>query len=865
MSAPAPRRPDHPPGTSPRARRVRLALATVLSLGVLGTGAAALAGWVGYEGLEATLPDVTTLQHYHPPTVSRVYANNDVLMAELAKERRIYVPIAAIPPLVRNAFIAAEDQHFYTHHGIDPVAIMRAGLTDLANRHGKRPLGASTITQQVAKGMLLNDNSLSLARKAKEALLALRIEQALPKNRILEIYLDGIYLGNGTYGVQAAALGYFNKPLDQLDVAEAAMLAAMPKSPAHYNPFYHPEAAKERRDWVIDRMEETGAITPAQAEAAKAEPLPTTGHGARRGPLPDSEWFSEDVRRDLIEHFGAANALQGGLDVHTSMEPALQHIVTRALRQGLVQYDRSNNAWRGSLGQLDNAEAWPEMLADKRYAAAHTPVTMPDEWRLAAVITSPAGPHRPARVGWLEDGAPRTGLLRPGDAHWARFHPLRPGDLVMIEPQKDGEAALQQLPQVEGAAVVMEARTGRVLAMTGGWSFRASQFNRVTQALRQPGSSFKPLIYLEAMDEGISPSQKFQDGPISFGDWHPQNYEHNNWGPTTLHDALRESRNLVTIRLAAHLGMKKVIDIAERSGMVNNMPPYLPAALGAVETTVLKEAAAYAAMANGGHRITPSLVDYIEGPDGSIISRATPIVLGQAPTTQDNMEGLPTLENTTPQLASPQAAYQIATMMKDVIVHGTGRIAGAGINQPIGGKTGTSQDYRDAWFAGYSPEIVTVVWVGYDTPRSLGKRETGGRVAGPIWNTIMKAALAERRPLDFAQPEGVHLFHYDTGRIPAVDAFLDDQYPGASGSLAVPHEKVAIEAGEGGQLVPGSEEDMDDAPSTSASAEGAPNFPSLAPNDAGANSPYPTSIPESRSTTAPEEEQDANIGVGGLY
>lgn len=831
------------PIRTPRFRRVRVFLATVSALAVVGFGGALIAAYGFYLHISADLPSVDALKQYHPPVVSRLYTADDTLMAELSHERRIYVPISAIPPRVRNAFIAAEDQNFYSHGGVDYFAIARAGLTDLVARHGKRPLGASTITQQVAKVMLLNNNVLSITRKAREALLAMRMEQALPKDRILEIYLNGIYLGNGAYGVEAAAQTYFDKSLDQLSDAEAAMLGTLPKSPSNYNPFLHPKTALWRRNWVLDRMSDIHIISVQEAEEAKQEPLvPQTRR--RLGPLSNSEWFATEVRRQLIARYGEDQTAEGGLDVHTSLDPHLQQVSTRVLRNGLMQYDRSHEGWRGPVGHLIDSPQWEDDLPKLK-----APLGMLPSWRLAVVL-SPTGD-----VGWLENKQPRHAMLRKEDLSWARRrHPLTAGDVVMVEPQSDhNSAALQQVPRVQGATVTMDAHTGRILAMVGGWSFKQSWFNRVTQAQRQPGSSFKPLVYLAAMERDISPSETFDDSPISFGDWHPQNYEHDNWGPTTLHDALRESRNLVTIRVAAHLGMDAVGDIAVRSGLVDKMPPYLPSALGAVETTVLREAGAYAAIANGGHVVSPSVIDYIQNPDGQVIWRAQDPA--KALTTET---GVPLLHDTRPVLASPQSAYQMQTMMRDVIRHGTGIRAGIGIDRPIAGKTGTSQDYRDAWFAGFSPDVVTVVWIGYDTPQSLGKNETGGHIAGPIWNEIMKAVFATRPRLDFPTPDGMTLAHYNTGRISAVDAFKPGQIPGASVPLhGFGSGTQALTAADtGADMLPDSENDMPGS--------------TLAP-DANTPLPPPSATPSDGSQSTPNTPPPKNggeggdIGVGGLY
>ncbi|NVN02330.1 PBP1A family penicillin-binding protein [Asaia spathodeae] len=844
-------------------------------VGVAGSG---LFVWHQYEQIASDLPSVDTLKTYQPPTVSRIYTSDDRIMAELAAERRIYIPINAIPERVKNAFIAPEDQNFYTHAGLDPLAILRAELTNLTHR-SKRALGASTITQQVARNMLLNSNARTLERKEKEALLALRIEQTLSKDKILEIYLNGIYLGNGAYGVAAAAQTYFNKPLDQLTDAEAAFLGALPKSPANYNPYRHPERAIERRNWVLDRMAEIHAITREAAEAGQKEPL--IPHDAVRfGPLPNAEWFGSEVRRQLIDRYGPDRAMQGGLEVHTSLDRKLQDAATLSLRQGLMDYDRSHSRWRGPVTKLHDPGAiagWATALKD-----ITPPAGMIDQWRLAVVLNPAQG-----RVGWLSHGEAQEGQVLPKDLGWMRSGgALAAGDVIMIEPQAEsGRVAVRQVPKVEGALVSLDARTGRVLAMVGGWSFKESQFNRATQALRQPGSSFKPFVYLDAMEQGIPPSEKFDDAPVSYGDWHPKNYEEDNWGPTTLHDALRESRNLVTIRLAAHLGMKSVADMAISIGLVDQMPHVLPAALGAVETTVLREAGAYATIANGGKLVTPSLIDAVLDRDGTVLWKPEGVALGttmqapnqtaviapalpatpdaavppatppvapvQPPVTQPvaGSVEVPHLQDNRRQVASAASTYQITAMMQDVIKRGTGTIAGQGITREIAGKTGTSQDFRDAWFAGFTPDIVTIVWVGFDTPQSLGKSETGGRIAGPIWNRFMKVALEGRPELKFRVPEGVTLARYDTGRLMAVDGFKADQVPGMSIALhGFGAGTEALTAADTGTDLYDTETDM-----AGAASQAGPSDPN------GENSGAPKKL------QAPNAQPPGDIGMGGLY
>jgi penicillin-binding protein 1A len=888
-----PRRPQGPnggPPRGPRFRRVRTISAVVLAAGVLGVSAITIVTWSEYGAFQAGLPTVSGLRTYQPPVVSRIYSGDDRLMAELAAERRIFVPVAAIPTQVKDAFIAIEDQHFYSHGGIDPLAIARAALGDVTHS-GRRPKGASTITQQVAKVMLLNTNDITIALKIREALLAMRIEQTLTKDQILEIYLNEIYLGERAYGVAAAAETYFGKPLDQLDLAEAAFLAALPRSPTNYDPYHHLDAATDRRNLVLQRMAETGAISAQARDAAMAEPL-VPHVQTRSGPVPGSEWFASEVRRELVARYGLDQTMRGGMDVHTSLDPHLQQVATDTLHDGLMAYDRTHGSWRGASGRLssvsdDEGTSWSQALHDTA-----PPTGMLDAWRLAVVLDPDLG-----RVGWLEGGSPKRAPIMLRDLYWTQAgRRLRRGDLVMIEPQADGpRVALRQIPKVEGAIVSMDVRTGRVLAMVGGWSFRDSQFNRATQALRQPGSSFKPFVYLAAMEQGIPPSEKFDDSAVTYGSWHPQNYEHDYWGPTTLHDALRESRNLVTIRLAAHLGMKDVSDMAIKAGLVDQMPHVLPAALGAVETTVLREAGAYASIASGGRQVSPSLIDDVQDRTGQIIWRpagfglktitqtpppppgqpadqppasgtaqasapagATPgqptPVAAPAPNPAD-MVTVPEIDDQRPRIASEDSAYQIITMMKDVVARGTGTAAATGITQPIAGKTGTSQNFNDAWFAGFSPEVVTVVWVGYDSPQSLGEKETGGRIAGPLWNRVMKAALADRPPVDFRTPADMTLARYDTGRLMAVDAFKPGQTPGSSIALngfGAGTEALGA-ADTGAEAISGSEDDM-------VSGQG---------QNGASSAPANGATPDTRATPGANPQASAastsDIGMGGLY
>ena len=796
---PTPQRPTR--GVPPRPPRgprrlLRRVAGGVLALALLVVAVGGFVAWRAYESFAAGLPTVATLRSYQPPVMSRVYSGNSELLAELANERRIFVPYSAIPKLVSDAFISAEDQNFWVHGGIDPLAILRAAVTDLRNLGtGRRPIGASTIAQQVAKNMLLHSDAVSLRRKVREAILAIRMEQVLSKQKVLEIYLNEIYLGLGAYGVAAAAQTYFNKPLDQLTVAEAAFLGALPKAPNNYNPYKYPQAALDRRNWVLDRMVDTGSITRAQADAAKQQPLvPTEFH--KPATVAGADWFTSEVKRELVAKFGAEQTNEGGLSVQTSLDPRLQNLATDALRGGLEAYDRSHGGWRGPVGHIATgdgaAAAWAAGLA-----AVKPPPGMLPGWHLAVVLhTTPAS----ATLGWLgAPGAPPGGgVLALGGVRWARralphgFGPVPRritdvvdvGDVVMVsadasaKPGAEAALTLRQIPKVEGAMVAMDPVSGRVLALVGGWSYDQSQFNRAVQAERQPGSSFKPMVYLTAMEQGISPSQQFLDAPFVLGDWRPNNYEMNFGGPTPLAVAISNSLNLVTVRLAAHLGMAAVAKTAIAFHMNDSMPLVLPASLGAVDTTVLREAGAYASLAEDGREVIPTLIDTVQDPEGKVVWQS-PTDFSDPSAADPNQP--PQLVDLRRQIADPDSTFQITTMLEPVLKWGTGAAhAGLGIDFPAAAKTGTSQDFNDAWLAGYTPGLVCVVWVGFDQPATLGDKQTGDAAAGPIWNRFMREALAKQPRLPFVVPPGVTMARWSGGGHQMTDAFKPGQVPGAS-------------------------------------------------------------------------------------
>ncbi len=741
------------------------------------------------------LPDYHQLANYQPPTVTRVHAGDGRLLAEYAREKRIFVPVSAIPARVKNAFIAAEDKNFYRHFGIDPLGILRAVIDNIRRLgQNRRPVGASTITQQVAKNFLLS-NELSLERKIKEAILAIRIERTFSKDKILELYLNEIFLGRHSYGVAAAALNYFDKSLDELTISEAAFLAGLPKAPSRYDPVRNPEAARARRDYVIGRMLEDGYITAAQAEIARAEPL--TVRRRATGDRAQAAFFVEEVRRRLVERFGEAGFYEGGLSVRATVLPKLQEIADRVVRAGLSAYDRRRGGWRGPVARLKLSPGldWAAELArvDPGFELRN--------WRLALVLSADA---RKAELGFA-DGS--RGVLPYDGVKWARprladgslgrrpkrvDQVVRAGDIVLVAAsEEEGTYTLRQRPEVEGALVAMDPHTGRVLAMTGGFSFRQSQFNRATQAKRQPGSAFKPFVYLAALEAGWTPASIVLDAPVVIDQgpgqpkWKPANYSDKFYGPSTLRLGIEKSRNLMTVRLAHKIGMQRIADVARRFGIADDLPPLLSSALGASEVTLLDLTTAYAMLANGGKEVKPIFVERIQDRFGKTVWAADPRPCEGCRMEQWNGQPPPPLPDLRRRVVDPRIAYQIVHIMEGVIQRGTGRRA-RDLGRPLAGKTGTTNDSRDAWFMGFSPDLVVGVWVGFDIPRSLGRRETGASVALPIWKAFMKEALADKPPTPFRIPPGIDLVRIDadTGLLPGpttrrtvVEAFLPGTEP----------------------------------------------------------------------------------------
>ena len=725
------------------------------------------------------LPDYSQLQDYEPKVMTRVHASDGALLAEYARERRLYLPIQAVPKMVINAFISAEDKNYYEHGGLDFSGIARAGLLYVQNFGGnRRPQGASTITQQVAKNFLLT-NEVSFQRKIKEALLALKIERTYSKDKILELYLNEIYLGLGAYGVAAASLLYFDKSVHELSIAEAAYLAALPKGPSLLHPFRQHERAIERRNYVIDRMVENGYIKPQDGDAAKKQPLNVTTRstGAQ---IFSAEYFAEDVRREIYEKYGDTGLYEGGLSVRTTLDPKMQVIARKAMVDGLIQFDEQQG-YRGAVSKLDVTGDWGVKLAEVRALADIG-------WKLAVVLETS---DQAARIGFQPGREPGGAVLRerqvgivPLDGvKWAKAvagpnkgktpakvsQALEPGDVIYVEPLpgKDGQFRLRQIPEVSGAMVVMDPWTGRVLALVGGFSYDQSQFDRASQAMRQPGSSFKPIVYATALDNGYTPSSVVLDAPLSIDQgagqaaWSPENYEGKFFGPSTLRFGLEHSRNVMTVRLAQDVGMPLIAEYAKRFGVYDTLPPYLSFALGAGETTVLRMTAAYSMFANGGHKVTPTLIDRIQDRYGKTVYKHDERECRGCDAAKWDNQAEPTLVNTHDEVVlDPMTAYQITSMMEGVVQRGTGTVVRE-VGKPIAGKTGTTNDEKDAWFMSFTPDLAVGIYMGYDKPRHLGRGATGGHLAAPIARDFYKVVLADKPAVPFRVPAGIKLIRVD--------------------------------------------------------------------------------------------------------
>ncbi|MBP6736705.1 MAG: PBP1A family penicillin-binding protein [Rhodobacteraceae bacterium] len=743
------------------------ALFTAITLGLL-FGALSV-GAIFYI-YSSDLPSHESLAQYTPPTISRIYSGEGRIIDEFAQERRLFVAIEDMPKLVKDAFVSAEDKHFYTHKGYD-VTGMIAAFRDAVISRGQNLRGASTITQQVMKNFLL-DGSRSVERKIKEIILASRLEETLSKDKILELYLNEIFLGQNSYGVAAAAQTYFNKTLEQLTPAEAATLASLPKAPSDFHPVRNKDRLVERRNYVLNEMAQNGYLEPAVAKAAAAEPLLTVQNGdfpAFRTALPPRDYFTDEIRRQLSGTFGEEEFFGGGLSIRATMDPELQELAARALRRGLEKYDRNQGVWRGT------GKALPvEKLSDWRPALAEVTELPRDVegWKAAVVLELG---ETTATLGI--EGEADPGTIPAEDVTWARKRLadgklakkarvpadlVEVGDVVMVRAvtsDEDGSFvrwSLRQVPEIQGGFMAMDVNTGRVMAIQGGFSYQSSVFNRATQATRQPGSSFKPFVYAAALDSGFTPATIVVDAPIEIetpqGLWTPKNASNKFYGPTPLRTGIEQSRNLMTVRIAQEIGMDTVAGYAERFGVYARLQPLLANSLGAQETTLFKMVAAYAMFANGGERVEPTLVDRVQDRRGKTIYRHD-----QRQCTDCGADSLPSGEGV--QITSNRervmdaiTAYQLTSMMQGVVQRGSG--TGVRLPVPVAGKTGTTNDAKDVWFIGYTSNIVAGCYLGFDQPRSLGPGAFGGTLCVPIFQEFMSEAVQRFGGTEFKVPPG---------------------------------------------------------------------------------------------------------------
>ncbi len=741
-------------------------------------------GFFIFKRYSENLPDYEQLKNYNPIITTRIYAADGSLISEFSKEKRIFVPINTIPKNLINAFLAAEDANFYKHSGIDPLAIFRTSVRNFFGMlKGDQGMGgASTITQQVVKNFLLT-RERTIQRKVKEAILAFRMSQAFSKDRILELYLNQIYLGSGSYGVAAAAQVYFNKSIDDLAIEEMALLATLPKAPSKLDPRKNLEKAKIRRDWVITRMVEEGFIEEKEANEATSKPIVLT--------IKDDEevvkvsFFSDSVKKELTELYGSDSVFENGIVVRTTLDLRLQKIAVSALEAGIEDYDRKHG-YRGPLGKIDPTQNWQKELGNFDPKKLYK-----ENWSKAVVISLAKDV---ATIG-IENGS--LGSIEFSSLKWAKkfintnsrgatpkkiSDILAVGDVILVEKSEKNESYnLRQIPEVNGGFIAMDPHTGRVLAMSGGYVDAPNQFNRATQAMRQPGSTMKTFGYIAALENGMTPATIIMDEEISLNQgvglppYRPANYSGGYYGPTTLRAGLEQSRNITTVRMADQVGLDKVVEVVRRLGVNDNPQKIYSLVLGSTETTVLRLVTAYSMMVNGGKKIIPSMIEKIQDRDGKTIYRRDKRDCKNCfiSNFDENVEKdaldlpLPNLDDSKEQIIDSATAYQITSMLQGVVDRGTAMRAKS-IGKIIGGKTGTTNSSFDSWFVGFSPDLVAAVYIGFDMPKSLGSEETGASVALPVFINFMKQALINKPSTPFRVPNSVKFVKIDrgTGKMP---------------------------------------------------------------------------------------------------
>ncbi len=698
------------------------------------------------------LPDYKFLKSYKAPVSSKVYSGDGELVNDFSSEKRIFVPYSSIPDKIINSFLSAEDKNFFIHPGVDAKGVLRATKNNISNiLLSKRLEGASTITQQVAKNFLLS-NEVSINRKIKEAILAFRIERALSKERILELYLNQIYLGSGSYGIAAASLRYYDKAITELDYVEASLLAALPKAPSKYNPFKNKELAKFRRNLVLKNLYENNFISEAQYNSFIKEPVKLKKR--KKIYLEDSRYYVEDIRKDVVKKFGFEKVYKDGLNIKTPLNLELQTSSTLALRKGLLNYDK-RKGWRGPLLNKKYNKKWTDNL-DKFVLEKSI------NWDLAIVKNV-----SDIKIE-IETKDSKKGLISQKDITWIKKsnNYLKLGDIIYVKKNKNNYFDIKQIPAVNGSIVVMDPYTGRVLAMSGGFSFLQSEFNRASQALRQPGSAFKPFIYALALENNYKPSSLVLDAPLVLEQgedlklWKPENYGKKFYGLSTMRVGLEKSRNLMTVRIAQDLGLKKIIDFSKKLGIYEDPNELLSISLGSAETTLLKLTSAYSSFINGGKLVKPILIDRIQDSEGETILNNETRKCFKCEQISYLSNNYPTIKDEFEQIFSPETAYQITSMLEGAVQRGTGKGL-RDLNLDIAGKTGTTNKNTDTWFIGYTSKLIIGVYVGFDNPKSLGKKETGARTAMPIFKEFIKSSVKKKDARPFKVAENITLMVID--------------------------------------------------------------------------------------------------------
>jgi len=700
------------------------------------------------------IPDYKFLKNYKPPVSSKMYSGNGDLVADFSKEKRIFIPYSAIPEKVINAFLSAEDKNFFSHPGVDAKGVIRATVNNVKNIvTSKRLEGASTITQQVAKNFLLT-NEVSINRKIKEAILAFRIERALNKERILELYLNQIYLGSGAYGIAAASLEYFDKSIKELDYSEAAMLAALPKAPSKYNPYQNLELAKFRRDLVLQNLYQNGFLNFEEYEDHKSKNIKLKK--IKRVYLEDAQYYIEDVRKNIIDRLSYEKVYKQGYNINTPINLKLQKFATESLRSGLVAYDQ-RKGWRGPISNIRYDKNWLEKVDKKLFLENSI------SWKIAIVKEINQFETK------IETADKFNGIVKYKDISWTKkeFQDLfEVGDLIYVKHLKNNYYSLKQLPKINGGIVIMDPYTGRVLALSGGFSFKNSEFNRATQALRQPGSAFKPFVYALALENKYTPSSLVLDAPlvldqgIDLKKWKPENYGKKFYGPSTLRVGLEKSRNLMTVRIAQNLGINELTNFSKKLNIYKDPDELLSISLGSAETTLLNLTSAYSSFVNGGKLISPIIIDRIQDSEGNTIINNENRKCINCEKISFTGNDYPIIEDNYEQIMSEQTAYQVTSFLEGVIKRGTGKKL-KNLKLNLAGKTGTTNENTDAWFIGFTSNLVIGVYVGMDNPKPLGKFETGSKAALPIFKDFVEKAVKKSEARPFKVPKKMTLMVID--------------------------------------------------------------------------------------------------------